>query len=218
MQVMKSDLDVLVVESHRGAAAEATTALEAAGHHVHHCFDADDEGLTCRAVRDRGSCPLDDGMDVALLVRDPHADDRPTAREIGISCAVRAHVPVAAQGRALAAFTPFLTRRVDGDLPVDVVDTAEQGYELLRRAILQRIRTVLPCTSTAIVDCELERAGHRLIVHLRGPAVGNRAEKAAAVRVLDAVWASGRTYGQVDVSYHAADLASGSASASRGGA
>ena len=202
MQRMKRHLDVLVVESDLGAADDAAAALEAVGHHVHRCYEVADPGLTCRAVRDPGACPLDSGIDVALLVRGT-TDPLPTGREIGVSCAVRAHVPVAAQGPALDAYEPFLTRRIDGDVADEVVVAADLGDKALREDILDRVRMVLPCASVDTVDCELERVGHRLVVHLLGPRIGNRAEKAAAVRVLDAVWASGRTYGHVDVSYHA---------------
>jgi len=67
---------------------------------------------------------------------------------------------------------------------------------------------ILPATvDPKEVTCRFVRDGQRLIVHLDGPPVGRGVEQAIAVRVLDAVWRSGRTYGDVDVSYHPTELA-----------
>jgi hypothetical protein len=53
------------------------------------------------------------------------------------------------------------------------------------------------------VQCRIEETGHRLDVHLDLPtAVTRGMEQALAVRVLDAVRSSGRTFGNVDVHVH----------------
>ncbi len=89
---MTAELDVLVIESHPGAAAAATDALEAAGHRTATCHPAGAEAaFPCRAVIDPADCPLDDRPDVALLVRDRITE--PGARDQGASCAIRAGIP-----------------------------------------------------------------------------------------------------------------------------
>jgi hypothetical protein len=55
---MTNTLEVLVIESHRGAAAAAVHDLEAAGHHVRRCYDEDRHGFPCRGVVDVAQCPL----------------------------------------------------------------------------------------------------------------------------------------------------------------
>lgn len=68
--------------------------LEAAGHRVHRCYRTHEPRSARVPLRDRylctgvidGSCPLDDGMDVALLVRQRIAT-QPAAPEFGVSCA-----------------------------------------------------------------------------------------------------------------------------------
>jgi hypothetical protein len=94
---MTKPLDVLVIESHPGAAAEAVQALEAAGHHVHRCYDDHSHGFPCLGVIDPAECPLARRTDVALLVRRRVAPG-PTALEQGATCAIRAGVPLVEAG------------------------------------------------------------------------------------------------------------------------
>lgn len=204
---MSTPLDVLVVENRRHAADAAVADLEAAGHHVHRCFDPDSPGFPCQAIREPGTCPLDQGVDVALSVRD-RIEPRPTRYEQGISCAIRAGVPIAEVGpQALDPFEPWVTCRITNDVAVGVATAAERGLDELRRAVIRRIRPLVADPDLAqAIACTFERSGHRLVVHLSGPAVGPRIEQAMAVRVLDAVWSSNRTYGQVDVAYHTIEV------------
>jgi hypothetical protein len=67
--------------------------------------------------------------------------------------------------------------------------------------VLRRVRPVLAASGVTAsrVDCN-STSGFDLDVHvLVGAPVGHRVEQAVAVRVLDAVAASGRRFGQVDV-------------------
>jgi hypothetical protein len=109
-------LDVLVIESHQGAAAPASDILTAAGHRVHRCRDERSNGFPCRGVIDPDACPLAGPIDVALAVRwriDPHI----TEIEQGVTCALRARVPLVESGpSALDPFAPWLTARVEGDV------------------------------------------------------------------------------------------------------
>lgn len=205
---MARHLDVLVVESDRGVADDAGAALEAAGHRVHRCFDPGDDGLPCRAARGEGICPLDEGVDAALVVRGSEAGG-PTALEIGASCAVRAGVPLAQQ--SAAGSDPYgagLTTRVDDpdEVVAGCLAAADAAIADLRRAVLSRIKTVLSGLGPETrFGCDIERDSHQLIVRLSGPPVTGQVRHALAVRVLDAVWASQGTVGEVDVHYHAAE-------------
>ena len=67
---MSHELDVLLLEDRIGAGEVERTILEAAGHRVHRCHDRlDDDGFACRGITGDGRCPLDEPIDVALLIR-----------------------------------------------------------------------------------------------------------------------------------------------------
>lgn len=91
-------LHVLVIENEQGVGDAAVAELEAAHHVVHRCFVPGAPSFPCLAVRQPRRCPLYGTIDVALAVRDGR---RPvTPYELGISCAVRAGVPVVTQAPA----------------------------------------------------------------------------------------------------------------------
>ena len=75
------------------------------------------------------------------------------------------------------------------------------GVESLRHRILQRIAPVLRAAEVDDheIECELEGSVSDLHVVLRGPARTASVEQALGVRVHDAIWADGRTFGHVDV-------------------
>lgn len=214
---MTTTLDVLLIESHPEAGTADADRLEAAGHRVHRCYPATGgraaEGRV--ALRDRylcagvttGSCPLDDGIDIALLVRQRLAT-RPAASEGGVSCALRAGIPVVEDGpELLDPFGPWLAGRVTGDVAATCEAAAHGAFESLRREIDARIGPLLTAATVdpATVSCTFEVHWPRLHVLLTGPAVTPALEQSLAVRVLDAVRASDRTYGQVNVSYEASN-------------
>jgi hypothetical protein len=82
-----------------------------------------------------------------------------------------------------------------------VVEPDDPALVDLRYEILSRTRTAL--ADVDHLDCIVERNGPRIMVRLGGPAISTARQRALAVRVLDAVRAVGRTYGQVDVTYEA---------------
>jgi hypothetical protein len=113
---MAQTLDVLVMESHPHAADEAEAALVAAGHRVHRCHEPGGHGFPCVGVIDPAACPLDRGVDVALLVRRRVAP-RPTPWEGGVSCVIRAGVPLVEAGPdVLDPFERWVVARSDGDV------------------------------------------------------------------------------------------------------
>jgi hypothetical protein len=201
---MTRSLDVLIMESQRGAARAAEEALLAAGHTVHRCHEADDRGFPCVGVTRPEDCPMDQRVDVALLVR-PHVDPRPTPLEEGVSCAIRAGVPLVEDGSDLLdPFDPWVAERIATEMDVVAACTlaAERALDPLRADILERLSILL--TGRGVrpdqVECRLIRHGQSLAVELEVPGVvDQRLQQAMAVRVLDAVRASHRTYGEVDV-------------------
>ena len=204
---MTRSLDVLVVESGVRAADVAAAELQAAGHRVHRCHDEDHRGFPCRGLDGTAPCPVDTGVDVALLVR-PRVTPRPTASEDGVRCALRAGVPLVEEGpEVLDPFTPWVARRVEpgGDVAAACVATADAAREPLRRRIEARIAPLAAAQGfdPGTVQTRFESTGTSLAVHLDMPVpVSRAASQALAVRVLDAVRSMGRTAGAVDVFVH----------------
>ena len=126
---MTKTIDVLVVESHPHAADRAAAALERAGHRVHRCHDEESRGFPCRGVVDRSACPLSSPIDVALVVR-RRINPRPTRLEDGVSCAIRADIPIVEEGsEILDPFTPWITQRLGpgSDVVSACIYTAQCG-------------------------------------------------------------------------------------------
>lgn len=204
---MRQQLDVLLVQSNRGAADDAVAALAAAGHRVHQCYDDDARGFPCRGVVESSACPLDGPIDVVLSVR-RRLNPWPTGLEGGVVCAIRAGLPVVEQGAdETGPFTPWVTQRITphDDVVgacVAAVATVEQG---LAAEIRLRIARVVVATDIdpSTVTCWTEGDSTGLDVHVGVPGrLPRGVEQAIAVRTLDAVRSSGRTYGRVDVHVH----------------
>jgi hypothetical protein len=92
-------MNALVLESEPNAADATIELLTNAGHSVFRCHEPGKPEFPCRALAGEGPCPLSGpGVDVAVTVR-THPDTRPTVREDGVACALRAHVPLVVAGR-----------------------------------------------------------------------------------------------------------------------
>jgi hypothetical protein len=195
-------LDVLLVEAQPHAGALASAALEEAGHRVHRCHDIDEPAFPCTAVTEPGSCPLEQPIDVALLVRG-HIFPTPTPAEGAVVCALRAGVPVVEDGPDLLdPFGPFLAGRSDGDPVVACETAASHRWDGLVAEVVDRCRPVLEAHDLPDVDlaCRITGDGDTLRVHLVTPvAVGARAEQALAVRAFDVVRARGHERTKVGV-------------------
>jgi hypothetical protein len=137
---MAQTLDVLVMESHPHAADEAVAALVAAAHRVHRCHEPGGRSFPCVGLTNPGACPLDRGIDVALLVRRRIAP-RPTPWEGGVSCVIRAGVPLIEEGpEILDPFEPWVTARSDGDVVAACSRVLEEGRSTARRLRKDDIR------------------------------------------------------------------------------
>ena len=89
---------------------------------------------------------------------------------------------------------------------IDVLSPSPaDGFDALREDILARLSRLLAAADVAVDDVavQVERRGPDLHVDLEGPDLARPFRAALAVRVLDAVHASGSTLGQVDVGYRA---------------
>ena len=204
---MTKDLDVLVIESHPHVASEAIRHLEAEGHRVHRCYEEPDKGFPCRGLASPPDCPIDTSVDVALVVRAGYAP-APSHFEEGVSCAVRAHVPIVERGpEQVDPFRPWITVRVppDGDVSDACTQAVAESYAPIRRAVQARIGRLLhtQAIDPEAVSVRFEADRGALDVHLDLPVVVRRSvEQALAVRVLDALRGTGRTFGRVDVHVH----------------
>jgi hypothetical protein len=195
-------LDVMLLESDPGAADEAAKKLREAGHRVHRCHEPGLGAFPCNGTLDPKRCPLMGPIDVALVVR-RHPYPRPTRLEQdGVSCAIRAGVPLVADGAAvLDPFEPWEVGRASGgDVSSACEEAASHGETALGEQILARVDTLLVAAGVepGEVSCRVEHAGLRTRVVFSGP-LPDGLQSALSVRALDAVRAVGRTFGQVDV-------------------
>lgn len=82
-----------MVESDQGAADEVMRRLQDAGHEIEGCFGSGMRAFPRKALATPGRCPLDTAeVDAVLVRRRPWP--RPTPREQGVTCALRAGVPL----------------------------------------------------------------------------------------------------------------------------
>lgn len=132
---MTNGLDVLLIESQPGDGVVDAELLEAAGHRVHRCRpdrsrstgrQSQRERFLCSAVVS-GTCPLQSNIDVVLLVRGRVATC-PTTYETGVSCALRAGIPVVEDGpELLDPYAPWITVRAGDDVLAACEEAARLG-------------------------------------------------------------------------------------------
>ncbi len=98
-------LNIMVLESERGAADQAARELTEAGHVVLRCHEPGAPAFPCRGLDDQSTCPLrSHGVDVALTVRS-RPRSQPAPQEDGVLCALMHHVPLVVAGPAV--FDPY---------------------------------------------------------------------------------------------------------------
>jgi hypothetical protein len=209
---MTANLSVLLIESDVRVGDTDACAVEAAGHTVQRCYPAAERGAAaggspsddalCTGVTS-GTCPLDTGVDVALLVR-PQLATKPAWREAGVSCALRAGVPVVEDGPDLLdPYEPWISGRVGGDV-VASCETAARGAEgAIVREVVRRTDPVLRGAGIdpASVTCRVVPRWPDVRVVFEGPPVPASLQQALSVRALDAVHATPRRFRGIDVSY-----------------
>ena len=190
-------MDVLVLESESGAADATIEEFTSGGHRIFRCHEPAQPEFPCRALAGAGPCPLSDpGVDVAVTVR-AHPDIRPTLREDGVACALRAHVPLVVAGRDMLNPYEEWAEEVVEDVDVAAAcervvsapsrDHSEVASDALREAVRRR------AGSAGDADALVWRDHDRLRVRLEGMDDLNRssrglavADVAAALRAFDA--------------------------------
>jgi len=197
-------LDILIVESHPGAGAEATDALTAVGHRVHRCFSPDAETFPCVGIAGEHACPADGPLDVALVVR-RGVTPEPTAIEQGVTCAIRAGVPIVEHGSDAAdPFASWVTARVADD----VVEACEKVgiSQILIEVAEDAIGLLLDDAGIArtAVHCRFGRDGERLVLHLISDVrLDQHQQNVLGVRALEAVKRGAQVpYRELDVQFH----------------
>lgn len=205
---MTDSLDVLLIETERGSGLLTANTLGASGHRVHRCFPGENSpdaaSEVCVAVTE-GDCPIDaHGIDVAV-VAGPLRTDQPAQTAAGVTCALRRQVPLVADDSCTASFGSRLTGRANGDISGACQRAAETTFAGLRASILARLTPTFVAhrLDPADMGCRIETDGPRLRVTVTGPPAAPSLRQALGVRVLDAIHADDRVYGQVDVSYEA---------------
>ncbi|HET9728771.1 MAG TPA: hypothetical protein VFR41_05080 [Acidimicrobiia bacterium] len=200
-------LNVLVLESERGAADSAIDDLEAAGHTVVRCHEPGAPSFPCNALADDPHCPLRTGVvDVALTVR-PRPRSQPAPHEDGVTCALESHIPVVVAGSALMnPYNGYAAEVVDGTSNVvaaveraAVAPMARHGEVALRalRGVLAVHEVDDPGAHVSVT-----RKGGRLHVSVEGARHLDHAIKSvASVRIIGALRALDSDAGGIDVMF-----------------
>ena len=185
-------LNVMVLESERGAADEASRELTAAGHVVLRCHEPGAPAFPCRGMVDATTCPLRSHVvDVALTVRS-RPRSQPAPQEDGVRCALMHHVPLVVAGPAvLDPYDHFQARVLDRT--DDVVGACEEvaAAELPRhgRVANEALAATLEGSdaSAALLGARatVTRREGRLLVSVAGlDHLEPRARDAAVVRMM----------------------------------
>ena len=179
-------MKVMLLESHRGAADDVAAELEHQGHEVRRCHEAKMSAFPCNALIDGAGCPLEGGgVDVAVTVR-PHVAPRPSALEDGVTCALRAGVPLVVAGNlALNPYEPWATQLVDEERAVAACERAAAGgYQGAVAVIRAALAPMLPVEDIEIV---VRRQGEGLQIRLTLPHELRHLGSRAAVRAVSAL-------------------------------
>jgi hypothetical protein len=195
-------MKVLVNESEAGAADRAVELLESQGHDVLRCHERDDGPFPCAALRPGHVCPLrDPGVDVAVTVRSSPRS-RPALLEDGISCALRARVPVVVAGQTdLNPYEGFDVEVVEGPHVVGALErlamAPSPGHsQVATEALLDALQRE---PGDAVAVAYRRRSGVRVELEAV-PAVDRAAVKAAVPKVIAAVREYDRDTERIDVS------------------
>lgn len=177
---MTAALEVLFVDA--TPAPAVVGQLTDAGHTLRFCFP--DGTSACRGIE--GTCPLDEGVDVAIASWTP--------AQVGAICAARAGVPVATVNGPSAG----LAERIEA--------TVDRGWGPVRDDIERRVGWTLrdPENVPAPVSVDFAREGRRLAVTIHGPAVSRADAQAACTRAYDALREDRRSFAEVRVHYTSA--------------
>lgn len=199
---MGTSLNLLVLESHAGAADHSIDQLEAAGHRVHRCHD-DGRAFPCVGVSSPSECPIDQHVDVALLVRRGVAPAT-TPLEDGVPCALRAGIPVVEDGTDLLdPYAEHLTTRVaHGESVVEACERAVvEAMEPLEADVAAALVPFLEANGMQAGDVgvRLEPLGELLRIHLHTADLSPTLLGQLSVKAVDTVRAMRRSWATIEV-------------------
>lgn len=182
-------LNIMVLESERGASDPAARDLSGAGHVVLRCHDPGAPAFPCRGLNDQSTCPLrSHAVDVALTVRS-RPRSQPTVEEAGARCALMQRVPLVVAGPAvLDPFDPYEACVVEGsDGVVGACEEVAAG-ELLRHTAIATDALRASRTPNAVMTgarASVTRRRGRLVASVSGlDALAPRQRDAAIVRMI----------------------------------
>lgn len=176
---------VLVTETDQYGSDAVAAELTHAGHQVVRCVAEDGPAFPCHGLTEGSSCPVDGVVDVVVTVRN-HPYPRRTAREDGVVCALRRHIPLVVTGtQPINPFAEWTTVHAEHDVVAACEDAAAAP---LRRhseiATAEVVRLLGDETAGAVAH----RRGKRIVVTLNLPdSVTNEEAHRIAVRVAAAV-------------------------------
>jgi hypothetical protein len=205
---MPTPLNVMVLESHPGAADRASAALDDAGHAVHRCHDVTGRGFPCLGVSAPGECPLDGRIDVALVVR-RGVTPRPTPTEDGVSCALRSGVPVVEHGTdVLDPFDGFVTARAtrEEDVVPACESAAQSSLDELASTITSSLQPFLVAydVDPSTISVGLEPVDESLHIHIGSGDLPAQVRGLLAVKAVDACRSATRDRKSVEVDFSGA--------------
>lgn len=110
-------LAVLVVGTDDWAIEQAAGSMASAGYEVLRCHEPGEPAFPCNGIRPDRVCPLDRGFAVAVTMR-ARPSAQPTQSEFGVTCAIRAGVPLVVGG--ITEGNPFneWAHRVDARIDI----------------------------------------------------------------------------------------------------
>jgi hypothetical protein len=172
---------ILMLESEPGIARDHEARLTEAGHEVVRCHEPGAPSFPCAGLPDVSGCPLEQqAVDVALLVRDP-IDERPTHREAGVACALRARVPVLQPaGQSTEPFAGHVST-FDGDIVEALALAADGGGEGHAQAVHEHLVATAAAegVDASAIRVRARREGRRLALVVDVPAGHERLVTAA---------------------------------------
>lgn len=135
---------VLLLSSDAAPFEDVDRVLEEAGVTIARCHVDGESAFPCAGLV-TGACPLDgeQGVDVAVDVRQ-HPWPNPTARELGVTCALRSDVPLVVVGRSPHPFEQWAVTTRDASGVLDACDDAiADALEAPRAAAAEAVASVL---------------------------------------------------------------------------
>jgi hypothetical protein len=160
---------------------------------VARCHDAGDPAFPCRALEEGSTCSLEqDPVDVVLTVRSRSAE--PSALEDGVTCAIRAHIPLVVAGDAeTGPYGPWATATIgaEGDVVGACAAAATAPLARHSQAGTDRLRELLahngvPDAESGHVEVTRRNGRLRVLIHVPEHVAPQVAE-VAATHVLAAI-------------------------------